>query len=153
MERSVLGFRSTHPEWNPHDQTTSLYLSNMASIGPQHLGATQAGRGTRSTSRSMRFASSFAVTSPQSGFVSPEQTVRGRENKARMYERAFQRAAGPRLRNGAAASGRAAEHEAIEEEGYAGTTLQPAPSSPPTDQPPQTPANLLGLLGQAGKGW
>ena len=135
---------------------TSLYLSNMASIGPQHL----AGRGTRSTSRSMRFASSFAIGSPQSGFVSPEHptattsTVRGRENKARMYERAFQRAAGPRLRNGTGGAGRVAlDHDAIEEEGYAGTALLPTPSSPPIDPPPQTPANLLGLLGQAGRGW
>ncbi|GAA99309.1 uncharacterized protein L969DRAFT_102683 [Mixia osmundae IAM 14324] len=109
MEKSLISFKSTHPDWMPHDQATSLFLSRMTEGSTAPISSNLYSSGLASAPTRRQFAAGRSIlrgsryvnapvsarsaeSAPShhsfSGPISTKEKVR--EAKARLYDRAYQ---------------------------------------------------------------
>jgi autophagy-related protein 9 len=142
LDKSLLNFKSAYPEWQPREDTTSLYLSHLQAQSPAF------GRRSMAT----RFGAPLASTTLM---ADDSTTQRDQENKARAYERAFQRAGARSVTK------HAPTDDCIAEEGLDGSygDTRTGPSAALALSPAGQPVDsVVGLMKQAyssskNKGW
>lgn len=144
MEKSLINFKSHHPDWQPRDETTSLYLSNLQSQMPSAFQSS-----ARRSNNRMMLASTRLIAEETDAELREEQARR-----AQQYERAYNQAAGPSSSVGPASRYSAStrlqsQQDIIEEDSYLDERLYEADDT--QQEAKRSPETFTGLIEEAYK--